>query len=276
MQTPKTTLWIPPRIYSELMFYAYKVDAEVGGYGRLSFDEKENDIIVEEIFLVQQEVHQTECNLKAEGTAALYQELIDKGEPEKIGEITFWWHSHKNMGASFSTIDDDMMRTWPGSYLVSLVINRDGKMSAQLMSKSPLLVVGDIDIAINWFDVPEAEEWAAEVEKKVAKAKPIAVPQQQQIARYWNKNQGVGQGTPRGYIQGANPYAGTDWDDDYQSWCKGNRKSTGFHDMTEEEWKKIQEEEEAEWKAEVEGWLEGDDDLDEDEKAAIRKECGVG
>ena len=275
MQTPKTTLWIPPRILSELMFYAWKVDAEVGGYGKLSFDEKENDILIEEIFLVKQEVHQTECNLKADGTAALYQELIDNGEPEKIGEITLWWHSHKNMGASFSTIDDDMMRTWPGSYLVSLVVNRDGKMSAQLMSKSPLLVVGDIDVAINWFDVAEAEAWSADVEKKVSKAQPV-VCQQQQIAPYWNKGnqQGVGQGTPRGYIQGANPYAGTDWDDDYQGWCKGNRKSTGFHDMTEEEWKKAQEEEEAEFQADVEEWL-AEEDLDEDEKAAIRKECGL-
>jgi|GEM_PF-2941638 len=273
MQSPKTTLWIPPRIYNELMFYAWSVDAEVGGYGRLLFDFEQNDIHILELFLVKQEVHQTECNLKADGTAALYQELIDKGEPEKIGDITLWWHSHKNMGASFSTIDDELMRTWPGSYLVSLVINRDGKMSAQLMSKSPLLVIGDIDIGVNWFDIEQAEELKAEIEKKVTKATPV--PVQQSMAPYWQgkQQQGVNQGTPR---TGYSPYEGYDWDEEYKGWCKGQKKSTGFHDMTEEEWKKAQEEEEAEWKAEVEGWLEGDDDLDEDEKAAIRKECGVG
>ena len=269
MQTPKTTLWIPPRIYNELMFYAWSVDAEVGGYGRLLFDTEQNDIHVLELFLVKQEVHQTECNLKADGTAALYQELIDKGEPEKLGELTFWWHSHKNMGASFSTIDDDLMRTWPGSYLVSLVINRDGKMSAQLMSKAPLLVVGDIDVGINWFDVENAEEWKAELEKKVTKASPVPIPAQQSMAPYWQGKQGVNQGTPRtGYSQ-----YGYDWDDEYKGWCKGQKKS-GFHDMTEEEWKKAQEEEEAEWQALMDE--DDDEEMDETEKANVRKAIGCG
>lgn len=277
MQTPKTTLWIPPAIYNELMFYAWSIDAEVGGYGRLQFDTEENNIHVLELFLVKQEVHQTECNLKADGTAALYQELIDKGEPEKLGELTFWWHSHKDMGASFSAIDDELMRTWPGSYLVSLVINRDGKMSAQLMSKSPLLVVGDIAVGINWFDVENAEEWKAELEKKVTKAAPIPVPAQQSMASYWQGNrQGVNQGTPR---TGYNQYSGYDWDDEYKDWCKAQKKSSGFHDMTEEEWKKAQAEEEAQFEAELAEWeqlMEDEEEMDETEKANIRKAVGCG
>jgi proteasome lid subunit RPN8/RPN11 len=251
------------------MFYAWSVDAEVGGYGSVIFDTEENDILIKELFLVKQEVHQTECNLKAEGTAALYQELIDKGEPEKIGDITFWWHSHKNMGASFSTIDDELMRTWPGSYLVSLVVNRDGKMSAQLMSKTPLLVVGDIDVGINWFDVEKAEEWKAELEKKVTKAPPIPVPAQQSIVPYWKKSQELEKATPR------KQYGGYDWDDDYNAWCKGQEKEPKLHDMTEEEWKKAQEEELAEWQQLMDD-EDDDEEMDETEKANIRKAIGCG
>lgn len=269
MQTPKTTLWIPPHIYSQLMFYAWKVDAEVGGYGRLSFDTKENDIFVHELFLVKQEVHQTECNLKADGTATLYQELIDKGEPEKIGEVSLWWHSHKNMAASFSSVDDELMRTWPGSYLVSLVINRDGSMSATLTTKTPLLVIGKIDVEVDWFDVAEAESWTAELEKKVTKAPPIQTaivkPVQQQIPNWTKANEA----TARGRWD-------SDWDDEYNDWFTRVGEKHGFHSMSEEEWKKQQELEEAEFEAELETWMEEAEELDETERANIRKAIGCG
>lgn len=228
MKAPSTTLWIPPHIYAQLMFYAFAVDAEVGGYGTVFFDEKENDISVGEIFLVNQEVHQTECNLKAEGTAALYQELIDNGEAEKINDIAFWWHSHKNMPASFSSIDDDLMRNWTADYLVSLVINRDGKMSAQLMSKTPLLVVGDIDVEVNWFDTSEYDDWMKEVKEKVKKATPKVVA-----------------GT-----QSKNPQYS--WADKEHTKWAGN----GFHSMTIEEWEKYEEAQNAEFELEVQKWME--------------------
>jgi proteasome lid subunit RPN8/RPN11 len=227
------------------MFYAWSVDAEVGGYGRVIFVQEKNDIHIEELFLVKQEVHQTECNLKAEGTAALYQELIDKGEPKKVDELTLWWHSHKNMGASFSTIDDELMRTWPGSYLVSLVVNRDGKMSAQLMSKSPLLVVGDISVGINWFDVPEAKKWEAEIEKKVTKTKPVQYIPQQNTKKV-----------------GAN---------------KGTNNNKHIMTMTDEEWNSYQIEEDERVIAEIAEWqklIDEDEDMDEIEKSSIRQSVG--
>lgn len=230
MKAPNTTLWIPPNIYSQLMFYAFAVDAEVGGFGTVFFDEKENDITVGELFLVKQEVHQTECNLKAEGTAALYQELIDKGEPEKINDIAFWWHSHKNMQASFSSIDDDLMRNWTAEYLVSLVINRDGKMSAQLMTKTPLLVVGDIDVEVNWFDIPEYDDWMQEVKEKVTKA----IPAPKMVASTQSKNPQY------------------KWaDKEHTKWTE-----KGFQSMTIEEWEKYEEEQNAEFDIEVQQWME--------------------
>jgi proteasome lid subunit RPN8/RPN11 len=244
------------------MFYAWSVDAEVGGYGRLLFDTEQNDICIQELFLVKQEVHQTECNLKADGTAALYQELIDRGEPEKIGDITLWWHSHKNMGASFSSIDDELMRTWPGNYLISLVVNRDGKMSAQLMTKSPLLVVGDIDVAINWFDTEKAAEWNTEIEKKVTKSTPVQT---------YNKKQGVNQGTSRV----------KDWDkEDYLGWHKGQSKNPSLNTMTEEEWNRFQEDEDGALEEEIAEWQKmleeerEEEEMDDLEKANVRKVAG--
>lgn len=222
MKAPNTTLWIPPHIYAQLMFYAFAVDAEVGGYGTVFFDEKENDITVGELFLVKQEVHQTECNLTAEGTGELYQELIDKGEASKLDDLAFWWHSHKNMQASFSTIDDDLMRNWTGNYLVSLVINRDGNMSAQLMSKTPLLVVGDIDVEVNWFDIPEYEDWMKEVKEKVVKTVYAPKKAEQKNPQY-------------------------NWKDEECAKWSGH----GFQSMTVEEWEKYEAEQDAEFEVEA-------------------------
>lgn len=252
MQTPKTTLWIPPHIYSELMFYAWSVDAEVGGYGRLSFDNEKNDILVHEIFLVKQEVHQTECNLKAEGTASLYQELIDKGEPEKLGDISLWWHSHKNMVASFSTIDDELMRTWPGNYLVSLVLNRDGKMSAQLMTKTPLLVVGDIGVGVNWFDVENAEKWGDDIKKKITKISPVPIKPNLQCKQKSKQNSSE-----------ITDYYG--WGGIYKNWRNNGKKSSSVHDMTEDEWEDMQVDE---WQQLLEEYE------DEAEKISGRKTTG--
>jgi hypothetical protein len=136
------------------------------------------------------------------------------------------------------------------------------------MSKAPLLVVGDIDVGINWFDAEKAEEWKAELEKKVTKASPV--PTQQSMASYWQGKQGVNQGTPR------TGYSGYDWDDDYNGWCKGQKKEPKIHDMSEEEWKKAQEEEElAEWNRLMDEEA-ADEEMDEIEKANIRKAIGCG
>lgn len=245
MSDKKTVLWISPEIYSKLMFYAHAVDAEVGGYGTVFFDDKENDITVGELFLVKQEVHQTECNLTAEGTANLYEELIEKDEAEKIDNLALWWHSHKNMPAKFSTIDDDLMENWSADYLVSLVINRKGEMSATLMSRVPLLVIGEIDIAINWFDVPEYEDMIDEIKEKVTKVVPKVAP-----TKKFNP--------PAKKVESV-------WDNEHKEW--GNK---GFNSMTIEEWEKYEEEQEKLFDLELQEWLE-EEDIAEEEKEAIKR-----
>ena len=226
-----TTLWIPPHIYTELMYYAWKVDAEVGGLGRLSFDKKENDIFIEEIYLLDQEVHQTECTLSAKGIALLYEELIEKNEAEKIGDINLWWHSHKNMGAFFSGQDKETTLDWSGGYLVSLVINRDGTMKACLMSRTPVTIVNEIDVYVNWFDIPNAEELGQSVDKKVRKAKFVPP-----VPKYSKKS--------------INETYGLKDDEEADEWAELSSKS--MHDMTEDEWDKAQ----ALLDAEIEAWEE--------------------
>lgn len=231
MNPPKTTLWISPEILSKLMYYAWSVDAEVGGYGRLSFDEEENDIFIEDVFIVKQEVCQTECTLSKEGLSELFEEFIANGEEDKIGEVTLWWHSHKDMAAFFSGTDDECMRTWPGKYVVSLVINRKMEMKASLMTKTPLLIVGDIDVRIDWLDVPNREKIEEDIEKKVIETKTvIPIKNKQQELMY--------------------------------NYAFNTAEGKSFHDMTDDEWAKVEKEldkaEDKFWEKYVDEYLEED------------------
>lgn len=237
MNIPKTTLWIPPDILSELMFYVWSVKDEVGGLGLLSFDEKENDIFVQELYLIEQTVHSTETDVLAKGIDQLYQDLITKGEDDKVQFINFWWHSHVDMGASFSAIDDECMRTWPGKYLVSLVINRRSEMKAMLMTRTPVLICGDIDVKVNWLDVYDREKLETDIAAKV-KTKPK---------------------TTTIVCSGGKQEQGFSWDS-----CNKDNEKTSVHDLTEDEWKKVQ------------CVVEGVEVMDEAEKMALKKMWGTG
>jgi hypothetical protein len=210
MDIPKTTLWIPPEILQELMYYVKVVDTEIGGLGLLGFDEKNNDIFIKELYLVEQTAHQTETDLLSKGIDQLYQDFIAKGEDEKVGLTNLWWHSHVDMPSSFSTTDDETMRTWNGKYLISLVINKRSEMKAMLMSKVPVLVCGNIDVKIDWLNVKNADKLEAEVKEKIKET-----PKKELVA-----------------------YKGTMIQKDSLFSWYGKQKS--LHDMTDTEWKKAE------------------------------------
>jgi hypothetical protein len=224
----QTTLWIPPKIYAELMFYAWTVDAEVGGVGTLEFNCPEpNDIYVTEVFLEKQKVHGTECLLSKDDST--YEKLILSNEIEKACKLQLWWHSHHTMGAGHSTTDDTTMREWSGEYVVALVINRKGDLKAKLMTKIPVMVVGDIEVRINWLDIEAGEEMGAEVAAKVTKEAPQAV------VTYCGN-----------YAQQQWQQVSGEYEHDKQTGLWGKKKkddeATPLHSMTEAEWVEMEEE----------------------------------
>lgn len=287
------TLWLTPEILSELMFYAWAVDAEVGGLGYIQFDQEENDIFVKELYLLDQEVHASECTLDKESIQTLSQELLASNQKEKFSNMNFWWHSHKDMRAFFSGTDDSTMKDWDGKYLVALVINRKGELKARLMSRIEVglpfpqsdLQIKDIDVKIDWCDISNAEDLQSAVDTKVRKSTPqvksqqVVVPGQQQF-NYPNQypynqyRQGM-QPTPR--FNYHDPYS---WDEEDEEWTKwGKQQETKkTHSMTKEEWEKAQELVEVEAQA----WAEGDvetiiklNGMDESEAAGIRAMFGA-
>ena len=285
------------------MYYAWAVDAEVGGLGYIQFDQKENDIFVKELYLLDQEVHASECTLDKKSIQVLSQELLAANEKEKFSNMNFWWHSHKDMGAFFSGTDDSTMRDWDGKYLVALVINRKGELKARLMSRIEVglpfpqsdLLIKDIDVRIDWCSIANADDLQEAIDTKVRRWTPpvqnqqVVVPGQQQFPYQggypyhggnYPRHAGM-QPTPR--FNYHDPY---NWDEDDEEWTKwgGNNSPKKIHSMTREEWEKSQEIVEAQdlIEAEAQAWADGDvetiiqlNDMDADEAASLRAMFGV-
>jgi hypothetical protein len=239
MAVAKPTLWIKPSIWAELQFYAWNVDGEVGGLGRITADKENNNFFVEELYLIEQKVDDSECTLTSKDTDRLFQELLEAGKIDEFDQTKFWWHSHKHIPANFSGTDDKYMSEWVGEYLVSLVVNRDGKCSATLTTTYPVLASSEIDVEID-FAVPNPEELLADIKAKVSKV-PI-VKATDKINTKGKKIESPYQG-----VYGWSYYEGFGGN--------GNKK---VHDLTDAEWEEKETREESGY--------------DDDEWAAIQKQ----
>ena len=223
-----TTLWIPPKIFSQLMYYTWKIDAEVGGVGTLEFNWPElNDIYVTEVFLEKQKVHGTECLLSKDESTS--EKLILSNEIDKACKLQLWWHSHHTMGVGHSGTDMTTIKECPGEYVVALIINRKGEFCAKMMSKVPVMVIGDIEVRINWCDHEQSETFDAQVEEKVSQ-QVVAIQQYQNYAQQqWNQMSGepIQHNTQSG------------------KWSGGKKlnedEATPLHSMTEAEWVEMEE-----------------------------------
>jgi len=245
------TLWIPAVIYEQLMFYTINVKEEVGGLGIVSIAENGNATI-EELFLLEQDVEPSECTLSPIGIAKLFTELKNTGQEEKIGEINLWWHSHAKMKAFFSGTDNKTMEEWTGDHLFAIVINHSQDMVAKIMTRNPMYIVSDIDVIVDWCDVPEAKAWTEEIKEKVKKkvfAPAAKKPEEKEQKTFYP--------VPQNWEM---------YDDDedelWKKYCHGS-----IHDLTEEEFEKLEEMEAAE----IAGFhLIPLEDIEEWEKEAIR------
>jgi hypothetical protein len=294
------TLYLAPHIHAELMYIANNVDAEVGGLGVLSINDENGDIFVDELFLLDQEVSGGECTLQAKSITTLLALLIQNGEKELIPQLNFWWHSHHTMGAFFSGTDDATMKDWDGKYMVALVINKKGELKARLVQRIQMgppfegtdMLFKDLPVCIDWSDNEYSEDLdeqiANNVHKKVYVA-PTPNTSQWQQKRFWYggawhdtpehqqaqlpASKDEEKGTPRSNVHTQWGYEWEDWDES----AVPPQKRSGFHELTEEEWKKIQDENavEDELRAKeinegLETWIEAAE-MDEEEAAEVRR-----
>jgi len=155
---------------------------------------------------------------------------------DEINSISLWWHSHKTMSTFFSNTDDKTIEGWPGDYLVALVINRKGELKAQVMTRTPVQTVVDIDVVINYFDDAEYPKWKKNAEDKVTIVKYTPGPKKEPNSTPVQSQKYGPNYKHKGYSQM--------YDDAYDDWEVGKSisKPKSFHEMTDEEFAKAMEE----------------------------------
>lgn len=105
------TVYITPDAYKRICLYVELAPQEVGWLGTVS-KRPDGNFIIDEVFLVEQEVTAVETELSVDGCAKLVVELLEGGEPglERANKLQFWGHSHVRMGTTPSGTDEQTMR----------------------------------------------------------------------------------------------------------------------------------------------------------------------
>jgi len=101
---------ITPEAYKHMCLYVDIASKEVGWMGSVSRLDS-GDFLIEETFLLEQEVHETETELASEDIGKLTMSLIDSGADglDKANKLRFWGHSHVHMGTWPSGTDEATM-----------------------------------------------------------------------------------------------------------------------------------------------------------------------
>jgi hypothetical protein len=108
MESPRVL--ITPEAYKRMCLYIEIAPKEVGWLGTVS-RRPNGDFLIEQVFLVEQEVTSVETELTVEGREKLVLELLSKGDPglEQANKLRFWGHSHVRMSTGPSGTDERTM-----------------------------------------------------------------------------------------------------------------------------------------------------------------------
>ena len=102
-------IYLTNQAYNDMAILVDEVDKEVGWLGTASVIG--GGFLIDEIFLVKQEVASTTTELDEDGIAELGVELLGSREDgmDVVNSIRFWGHSHVNMQTGPSGQDDSQM-----------------------------------------------------------------------------------------------------------------------------------------------------------------------
>jgi hypothetical protein len=161
-----STLYIQPEVLKKIMYYAEAAEGEVSGLGTILID-KEKDLIVDEVFLLEQESSAGDTELKPEAISKLMEDMIKKDQDP--GKLKFWWHSHADMGVFWSGTDDACAETLSREWAFSMVVNKRGEKKCRLDLYNPFRITIDNIRVEEMLEEDEdlKEKCKKEVEEKV-------------------------------------------------------------------------------------------------------------
>ena len=122
-------IFINPEVYDTMYHIVDLAEGEVGWLGTVKVLPS-GAYLIEEIFLLQQEVSMVTTDLSKKGKSELIKELISKGGDEKLDRLYFWGHSHVDFGTTPSPKDEAQFRKFEDDgcpYMIMGIFNKLGR-----------------------------------------------------------------------------------------------------------------------------------------------------
>ena len=119
LPTPPKRLTYARCVWEKMWALTAACDVEVSGLGIMS---EHDPCFVEDLFIVRQVCTGVRTELDSGEVADLVMKLRAIGV--KPNRLRFWWHSHVNMGTTFSGTDEDNIRRFASDYLWSVCTNK--------------------------------------------------------------------------------------------------------------------------------------------------------
>lgn len=119
-------------VYDKLWCYTHSVDTEIAAWGYVKPVEG-GDLLVDDVFLVPQEVSAVSVDFVSEGMPYAVKKSIEDG---RVTDLRFCWHSHVNMPTGYSSTDEEMIgKIRDGSnvpWFASTIFNKKGETNGRL------------------------------------------------------------------------------------------------------------------------------------------------
>lgn len=124
-------VYMTREVFSRMWHFVDIADKEVSWLGTVRQTQYGN-FLIEEVFLLEQEVSATQTEISEDGIARLAQELIDTRQDgvDVVNRIRFWGHSHVQMDTSPSGQDENQMQHFQQdcAWFVRGILNKLGCM----------------------------------------------------------------------------------------------------------------------------------------------------
>ena len=163
---------VQPRIFAtikalhKMRYYIDNTEMEIGWLGYVSKLE-DNQYLIEDVFLLKQQVHSTTTEIDPDALATMATELIRQGEEgiAKYNKIRLWGHSHVNMSTGASKQDDDQMNEFATTdFYIRLIGNKHGDWNVCLYDYANNVLWSELPLEL-WYEVDVTNE---ELDKEIA------------------------------------------------------------------------------------------------------------
>ena len=165
LNNDKPQIKITPYAKNKMETYVRLCNKEIGWLG--SVTRVGNTFIIDDAFLIEQEVTHATCELKEDAILTFYEKRIEENLP--IDNILLWGHSHVNMPSTPSGQDDATLNffTQNNDLFIRLIMNKRGDVHVTLVDKIKGLLYEDTKIELYFETTNLEEEIKKEIDEKV-------------------------------------------------------------------------------------------------------------